>query len=146
MNATVETETEVRPTAPPSRGDTEINGPRLIKRSVTEDQICVLTFDRPDSAANIFDKAALVELNQHLDFVAANEQRQRQGDVDDEHRRGEDQCGEDGGQDLGRPGDGVGTCFERRFAIEIGTREVTKENFADLGRVVRYVEAKTARG
>ena len=74
MNATVETETEVRPTAPPPRGDTEINGPRLIKRSVTEDQICVLTFDRPDSAANIFDKAALVELNQHLDFVAANPQ------------------------------------------------------------------------
>ena len=48
--------------------------PRMIKRSVTEDHVCVLTFDRPDSAANIFDKATLDELNEHLDFVVANPQ------------------------------------------------------------------------
>jgi 3-hydroxyacyl-CoA dehydrogenase/enoyl-CoA hydratase/3-hydroxybutyryl-CoA epimerase len=44
----------------------------LIRRQVTDDQICVLTFDRPDSAANIFDQAALIELNNHLDYIAGN--------------------------------------------------------------------------
>ena len=48
--------------------------PKLIQRSVTEDHVCILTFDRPDSAANVFDKATLVELNEHLDFVASNPQ------------------------------------------------------------------------
>jgi 3-hydroxyacyl-CoA dehydrogenase/enoyl-CoA hydratase/3-hydroxybutyryl-CoA epimerase len=48
--------------------------PRMIERSVTEDHICVLTFDRPDSAANVFDKKTLVELNEHLDFVDSNPQ------------------------------------------------------------------------
>lgn len=43
--------------------------PELIRRHVTDDQICVLTFDRPDSAANIFDKATLVDLNNHINFV-----------------------------------------------------------------------------
>jgi len=33
-----------------------------IRREITEDQICILTFDRPDSAANIFDRATLEEL------------------------------------------------------------------------------------
>lgn len=31
------------------------------------DGVCVLTFDRPDSSANIFDRATLEELNAHLD-------------------------------------------------------------------------------
>ena len=48
--------------------------PRMIKRSVTEDHVCVLTFDRPDSPANIFDKATLAELNEHLNFIASNPQ------------------------------------------------------------------------
>ena len=43
--------------------------PDLIRRHVTEDQICVLTFDRPDSAANIFDKATLAELNDHINHI-----------------------------------------------------------------------------
>src|SRR5207245_11494537 len=34
-----------------------------------DDHICLLTFDRPDSGANIFDAATLDELNKHLDFV-----------------------------------------------------------------------------
>src|SRR5881398_3712179 len=41
----------------------------MIRREVGEDQICVLTFDRPESGANIFDAATLNELNEHLDFV-----------------------------------------------------------------------------
>lgn len=46
--------------------------PELIRRHVTDDQICVLTFDRPDSAANIFDKATLVDLNNHINFILCN--------------------------------------------------------------------------
>src|SRR5437870_3926664 len=41
----------------------------MIRREIGDDQICLLTFDRPDSAANIFDAATLDELNEHLDFV-----------------------------------------------------------------------------
>ncbi len=46
--------------------------PELIRRHVTDDQICVLTFDRPDSAANIFDRATLAELNEHINYVLCN--------------------------------------------------------------------------
>jgi len=46
--------------------------PELIRRHVTDDHICVLTFDRPDSAANIFDKATLDELNSHINYVLCN--------------------------------------------------------------------------
>jgi 3-hydroxyacyl-CoA dehydrogenase/enoyl-CoA hydratase/3-hydroxybutyryl-CoA epimerase len=41
----------------------------IIRREIGDDHICVLTFDRPDSGANIFDAATLDELNQHLDFI-----------------------------------------------------------------------------
>jgi len=41
----------------------------MIRREVGEDTICVLTFDRPESGANVFDAATLDELNEHLDFV-----------------------------------------------------------------------------
>src|SRR5438477_5873487 len=41
----------------------------MIRRETSDDQICLLTFDRPDSGANIFDAATLDELNEHLDFV-----------------------------------------------------------------------------
>ncbi len=40
-----------------------------IRREVTAAAIAVLTFDRPDSAANIFDRATLEELNAHLDAI-----------------------------------------------------------------------------
>ena len=46
--------------------------PELIRRHVTDEQICVLTFDRPDSAANIFDKATLGELNDHINYILCN--------------------------------------------------------------------------
>jgi 3-hydroxyacyl-CoA dehydrogenase / enoyl-CoA hydratase / 3-hydroxybutyryl-CoA epimerase len=68
MNATLEKEKETPVDVLPA---TE---PRMIQRSVTEDHVCVLTFDRPDSAANVFDKATLAELNEHLDFIAGNPQ------------------------------------------------------------------------
>ncbi|HEY4758510.1 MAG TPA: 3-hydroxyacyl-CoA dehydrogenase NAD-binding domain-containing protein [Chthoniobacterales bacterium] len=40
----------------------------MIQRQI-EDGICLLTFDRPESGANIFDAATLADLDQHLDFV-----------------------------------------------------------------------------
>jgi 3-hydroxyacyl-CoA dehydrogenase/enoyl-CoA hydratase/3-hydroxybutyryl-CoA epimerase len=44
----------------------------IIRRDIGDDKICVLTFDRPDSGANIFDAATLDELNEHLDFVESD--------------------------------------------------------------------------
>jgi 3-hydroxyacyl-CoA dehydrogenase/enoyl-CoA hydratase/3-hydroxybutyryl-CoA epimerase len=41
----------------------------IIRLETDDDQICVLTFDRPDSGANIFDAATLDELNEHLNAV-----------------------------------------------------------------------------
>ena len=43
---------------------------RTVQHFVRDDQICVLTFDRPGSAANIFDRRTLTELGQELDFIA----------------------------------------------------------------------------
>ncbi len=40
-----------------------------IRREVSDASIATLTFDRPDSTANVFDSSALDELNQHLDFL-----------------------------------------------------------------------------
>src|SRR5204862_3092587 len=36
----------------------------------TADQVCILTFDRAGSAANIFDRATLAELDRQLDFIS----------------------------------------------------------------------------
>jgi 3-hydroxyacyl-CoA dehydrogenase/enoyl-CoA hydratase/3-hydroxybutyryl-CoA epimerase len=44
----------------------------LIRPEITEDQICILTFDRPDSAANIFDRATLEELHRQIDAIGGN--------------------------------------------------------------------------
>src|SRR5258707_8835235 len=41
----------------------------MIRREIGGDKVCVLTFDRPESGANIFDAATLDELSEHLDFV-----------------------------------------------------------------------------
>jgi 3-hydroxyacyl-CoA dehydrogenase / enoyl-CoA hydratase / 3-hydroxybutyryl-CoA epimerase len=41
----------------------------MIRREIGDDRMCLLTFDRPESGANIFDAATLNELNEHLDFV-----------------------------------------------------------------------------
>src|SRR5262249_25235076 len=42
----------------------------MIRRKTGDDHICVLTLDRPDSGANIFDAATLDELNEHIEVVA----------------------------------------------------------------------------
>src|SRR5206468_11220970 len=47
---------------------------RTIQRFTRDDGICVLTFDRPNSTANIFDRRTLMELLEELDFVAAASQ------------------------------------------------------------------------
>src|SRR5260370_35068129 len=41
----------------------------MIRREIGDDHICLLTFDRPESGANIFDFATLNALNEHVDFV-----------------------------------------------------------------------------
>ena len=41
----------------------------MIRREIGNDKVCVLTFDRPESGANIFDAATLNELNEHLDAI-----------------------------------------------------------------------------
>lgn len=40
-----------------------------IRREIDQDGVCLLTFDRPDSGANIFDAATLRDLSGHLDFI-----------------------------------------------------------------------------
>src|SRR5246500_1396908 len=41
----------------------------LIQRAIGDDRICVLTFDRPDSGANIFDAPTMHELGEHVDAI-----------------------------------------------------------------------------
>jgi 3-hydroxyacyl-CoA dehydrogenase/enoyl-CoA hydratase/3-hydroxybutyryl-CoA epimerase len=41
----------------------------LIRREIGDDRVCVLTFDRPDSGANIFDAATMSELSEHVDAI-----------------------------------------------------------------------------
>jgi len=41
----------------------------MMRRETGDDHICVVTFDRPNSGANIFDAATLDELSEHLDAV-----------------------------------------------------------------------------
>ncbi|MDQ2659439.1 MAG: 3-hydroxyacyl-CoA dehydrogenase NAD-binding domain-containing protein [Verrucomicrobiota bacterium] len=41
----------------------------MIKREVAADGICLLSFDRPESGANIFDAATMNSLREHLDAI-----------------------------------------------------------------------------
>ena len=41
----------------------------MIRREVGDDHICILTFDRPDSGANIFDAATLKDLSEHVALI-----------------------------------------------------------------------------
>src|SRR5262245_9156039 len=41
----------------------------LIQREIGNDRVCVLTFDRPESGANIFDAATMRELSEHVDAI-----------------------------------------------------------------------------
>ena len=45
----------------------------LIQRAVGNDRVCVLTFDRPDSGANIFDAPTMKELSEHVDAIERDE-------------------------------------------------------------------------
>src|SRR5438067_2359654 len=44
----------------------------LIQCQIGNDRVCVLTFDRPESGANIFDEATMRELNEHVDAIEAD--------------------------------------------------------------------------
>jgi 3-hydroxyacyl-CoA dehydrogenase / enoyl-CoA hydratase / 3-hydroxybutyryl-CoA epimerase len=44
----------------------------MIQRETGKDNICVLTFDRPESGANIFDAATMSELSEHVDAIEAD--------------------------------------------------------------------------
>jgi len=41
----------------------------MIRREIGDDKVCLLTFDRPESGANVFDAATLNELNEHVDLI-----------------------------------------------------------------------------
>ncbi|MFL6519161.1 MAG: 3-hydroxyacyl-CoA dehydrogenase NAD-binding domain-containing protein [Chthoniobacterales bacterium] len=41
----------------------------MIRREIGEDGICLLTFDRPESGANIFDAATMDNLREHVDAI-----------------------------------------------------------------------------
>ena len=41
----------------------------LIQREIGDDRVCILTFDRPESGANIFDAATMRELGEHVDAI-----------------------------------------------------------------------------
>src|SRR5437762_2340861 len=41
----------------------------MIRREIGDDRVCVLTFDRPESGANIFDAATMHELDEHVDAI-----------------------------------------------------------------------------
>src|SRR5207253_7336398 len=41
----------------------------MIQREIGNDRVCTLTFDRPDSGANIFDAATMSELSEHVDAI-----------------------------------------------------------------------------
>src|SRR6476661_7430333 len=45
---------------------------RMLRREIRQDEICVLIFDRPGSAANIFDQATLTQLGAELDYIAGS--------------------------------------------------------------------------
>src|SRR5437868_7915385 len=47
---------------------TEATG-QLIRREIDADGICLLTFDRPESGANIFDAATMQDFAGHVDAI-----------------------------------------------------------------------------
>src|SRR5205807_4010701 len=55
---------------PPLPSVAQENRFTCVYRQVTAEQVCILTFDRPNSSANVFDRETLHELGDHLDFIA----------------------------------------------------------------------------
>lgn len=71
---TLESPPKTTTTAPPAEPPVPASEPELISRQVTDDGICILTFDRPGSSANVFDKAALRQLDQQLQSIQRDQQ------------------------------------------------------------------------
>src|SRR5438067_7556808 len=44
----------------------------MIGREIGDDGICILTFDRPESGANIFDAATMQSLREQMDAIEKN--------------------------------------------------------------------------
>ena len=44
----------------------------LIQREIGDDRVCILTFDRPESGANIFDAATMRELSEHVEAIESD--------------------------------------------------------------------------
>src|SRR5258705_570252 len=61
-----------RPNLPPSSTSPNSLAQRTIRKTVRDDGICILTFDRPGSSANIFDRRALIELGEEVDLIASD--------------------------------------------------------------------------
>src|SRR5882724_5182553 len=61
-----------RPNLPPSSTSPNSLAQRTIRKTVRDDGICILTFDRPGSSANIFDRRALTELGEEIDSIASD--------------------------------------------------------------------------
>ena len=55
---------------PPLPSVAQENRFTCVYRQITAEQVCILTFDRPNSSANVFDRETLHELGDHLDFIA----------------------------------------------------------------------------
>lgn len=85
MDATLNHPTTQKQASPPAAEPQPLSKPTVsgpsatvmkpgptIHRTVRDDGICVLTFDRPDSSANVFDRVTLEELSRELDFIAGN--------------------------------------------------------------------------
>src|SRR5438093_13644158 len=45
----------------------------LIQREIDNDRVCVITFDRPESGANIFDATTMSERSEHIDVTERDE-------------------------------------------------------------------------
>src|SRR5689334_8752935 len=41
----------------------------FIQREIGDDRVCILTFDRPESGANIFDAGTMAELGEHIEAI-----------------------------------------------------------------------------
>jgi 3-hydroxyacyl-CoA dehydrogenase/enoyl-CoA hydratase/3-hydroxybutyryl-CoA epimerase len=65
-------ESSKRQQLPPSSTSPNSLAQPTIRKSVRDDGICILTFDRPASSANIFDRRALTELGEEIDAIASD--------------------------------------------------------------------------
>jgi 3-hydroxyacyl-CoA dehydrogenase/enoyl-CoA hydratase/3-hydroxybutyryl-CoA epimerase len=65
-----ETSGSGRAAPPPSSTSPNSVAQRTIRKQVRDDGVCILTFDRPGSSANIFDRRTLAELGEEIDSIA----------------------------------------------------------------------------